>query len=461
MRVKEYGAMPFTMKTNEYSWNVFGTNVDTLDRRIKDVFKVAGLRRQSGDPVTYLGRHTGTRLLQHAGGSAEGGAARRGHSNGTASFHYTETPLPDLLRLAGNDSATPFIPAHHQASLHPLADAVLTILFPELDAHDKVLDARQREVDAMRGNADKVRTEEQLNDQQRLARSIRFTMRVALCCLVARPRSWEQWKILENEGTVWQRAKEANHRVVFALFRGNKDAIHAMEALALAVLRAEEAEIAGRAATPGEAITTQVVSAITEIREQAAARERMLLEQQQAMHQATVRYLMSMGQSNGDAPPPPEPLPPPPAEAPPAAPPPPSAATVAATAGARIKRKRESQEDVTHFSTWPNMGDALQYAKRELVPREKEEGAKWRLIPREDGTRDQSRHDMWFKYYNLAIAVGMLMRDGKSYDEAVVAVQVRFESFGMKAHTPFLRAIKEESKKRRDKDLIAAEILGL
>ena len=79
---------PFTMRTDEHSWKIIGTSVGTLDDRIKEVFKVAGVRRQHGDPITYLGRHFGTRLLQHAGGSSEGGAARRGHNNGTASFHY-------------------------------------------------------------------------------------------------------------------------------------------------------------------------------------------------------------------------------------------------------------------------------------------------------------------------------------------------------------------------------------
>ena len=122
---------------------------------LKMCSKSRGVRRQHGDPITYLGRHFGTRLLQHAGGSAEGGAARRGHNNGTASFHYTECPLPDLLKLAGNDSAKPFVPAHHNTNLHPLADAVLLILFPELDAAEKALDRRQKEVDAMRAIADR------------------------------------------------------------------------------------------------------------------------------------------------------------------------------------------------------------------------------------------------------------------------------------------------------------------
>eukprot|EP00966_Prymnesium_polylepis_P178318 4129427-Prymnesium_polylepis.1 len=80
-----------------------------------------------------------------------------------------------------------------------------------------------------------------------------------------------------------------------------------------------------------------------------------MLEQQQMMF----RQLMSMVTSNGEAPSPPEPLPPPPSEAPPSAPPAPSSATTGASTGARIKHKRESQDDVAHFSTWPDMGLAL------------------------------------------------------------------------------------------------------
>ena len=156
----------------------------------------------------------------------------------------------------------------------------------------------------MRAIADKVRTEEQLNDQERLLRSIRFACRIALCCLVARPRTWKQWAILEDEGTIWQRATSENHRVVVTLFAGNKDGIKAMNKLALAVRRAEEAEIAARLASPDQAITTQVVTAISEMRTAAATREAKMLEQQQVMF----RQLMSMVTSNGEAPAPPEPL---------------------------------------------------------------------------------------------------------------------------------------------------------
>ena len=149
VRARRRGPPPVAMGTDAASWRVLGTSAATLDRRIKDVFRVAGVERQVGDPVTYLGRHHGTRLLQHAGGTAEGGAIRRGHGNGTASFAYTECPLPDLLRLAGNDPAAPFTPAHLHASLRPAADAVLAHLLPALDAHDARLAARAAELAAL------------------------------------------------------------------------------------------------------------------------------------------------------------------------------------------------------------------------------------------------------------------------------------------------------------------------
>ena len=78
--------------------------------------------------------------------------------------------------------------------------------------------------------------------------------------------------------------------------------------------------------------------------------------------------------------------------------------------GVRLKHKRESQDDVAHFSTWPDMGLALSYAKEELAPREKTEGAKWRIIKREDGREDKSRDKQWRCYRSVVIAVGALMR---------------------------------------------------
>ena len=145
VRVALHGPPPFRMQTNDQSWRVVGSNANTLDQHIKNVFKIAGVRRQNDDPVTYLGRHYGTRLLQHQGGSAEGGAARRGHGDGkTSGFHYTECPLPDLLKLAGNDSECPFVPAHLNPELSEPADSVLKLLFPQLFSEEKSLEDRQQ-----------------------------------------------------------------------------------------------------------------------------------------------------------------------------------------------------------------------------------------------------------------------------------------------------------------------------
>ena len=156
------------------------------------------------------------------------------------------------------------------------------------------------------------------------------------------------------------------------------------------------------------------------------------------------------------------PLPPPPAEIPPEAPPAASNATVAPSAGARMKHKRESQDDVAHFSSWSDLGDALAYAKAELAPREAQEGTKWRVIKRADDREDKSRDKQWRCHRSLAIAVGILVRGGQSYADAVAAVHTRFIGEFNSKHTPFLKKINEEIGKMRacDAEAIAREVLG-
>eukprot|EP00966_Prymnesium_polylepis_P144818 3344074-Prymnesium_polylepis.1 len=151
----------------------------------------------------------------------------------------------------------------------------------------------------------------------------------------------------------------------------------------------------------------------------------------------------------------PPPAPPPPEHEVPPPPPPPPPAPIKG-----IKHKREAQDDVIHFSTWSDLGKALDYAKKELVPRETEEGAAWRILKREDGREDKSRDKQWRCYRSIAISVGILMNGGKSYSKAVECIQARFEGFGAKAHTPLLKAVNEEIKKIRDADSIAKEVLG-
>ena len=75
----------------------------------------------------------------------------------------------------------------------------------------------------------------------------------------------------------------SKHRAVLTLFAGNRDALEAMNQLALAVLRCEEAEIAGRQASPEGAVENAVVSAVKDAEERARVREEQMMRQNQAM----------------------------------------------------------------------------------------------------------------------------------------------------------------------------------
>ena len=264
-RARLHGPPPVSLRADARSWNLLGTKVTTLDRRLKDLFRVAGVRRQHGDPLTYLGRHFGSRLLQHAGGSAEGGAAWRGHGNGTASYAYTECPLPDLLRLVGNDPDAPFVPAHLVDELLPLAYEVVRALVPELDERASALDARHAAVDAMGRRDERVRTDEQLNGQSALLDALRYACAVGVLCLCARPRTWRRWAILETEATLWQRATSAGgQRLVYHVFGGVPAAVAPMARLAAAVRRSEEAELTARrvGGAPGGESAAAVADAV-------------------------------------------------------------------------------------------------------------------------------------------------------------------------------------------------------
>lgn len=492
VRVVLWGPPSFSMQVEEGSWKIFGSNASTLDRRLKEVFKVAGVRRQHMDPVTYLGRHFGTRLLQHQGGTTEGGAARRGHGDGkTAGFHYTECPLQDLLRLAGNFADAPFVPAHLRSELHALADAVLMHLFPALAEHERCIAARQREVDLLRGKeADQVRTAEQLCDQERLLRAVRFACRTAVCCLVARPRTWKQWTILEDAQTLWQRAESPQQRVIWLLFAGKGDALRTMNDLATGVRHFETGEILARKASPERTVSDAMVSAVERLSKEAEEREAKALAQQQRMldtladlvqtsrqegggggggpsarraqeeeekedddegRETTCSFAVTPASTSGSSSDPPASTSPPPL-------------LEAALVSCKTKHKRKCQEDVVYFSTWSSMADALAYARTELMPREMQDGAKWRIRKIDEGKReDKSRDKQWRCYRALAIAVAREMTASHdassscdagavpvmppitlSYEEAVRRLQSRFEGFGAKAHTPLLRALNAE-----------------
>jgi hypothetical protein len=424
VRVKVHGPPPFTMQTNESSWAIVGTSTGTLDARIKSLFRLAGLRRQMGDPVTYLGRHFGTRKLQHAGGSAEGGAARTGHTS-SARDHYTECPFPDMARLAGNDSTTPFVPAHHQPELLSYADDVLAHLFPQLAEEERVVGQRQTEVDRMGAKADRARTDEQLQDRERVLRALRFAARTALCCLVARPRSWKRWEIVESERTVWERSSGEGgpSRVVSLLFGGNEAAIAAMNALAAEVRRCEVAEIAARAAAPENALTAVLAAAVREVK-------KAITDGGGGAARAVTPELIG---ASGVTPPP-------------------------CHSGARIKQKRESQDDVTGVSRWASIEDALCYAREELAPRERETGAKWRIIKREGGREDRARNKQWVNYKTLAIAVGALESGGQTREGAFATLQARLDASSI---TSLIKALASEHKTLPNADALAEGVLGL
>ena len=223
VRRKLDGPPPFTMQVNGNAWKLIGSwaNPRTLETAFDSMFKVAKLDRQKGDVRFNIGRHAGSRFLQHQGGTAEGGAAMRGHGDGTARDHYTELPLEDQLRVAHNKADKPWMPAHLMEELSPFADAVLLLLFPELSNELQRVEKRLDEVNGMRGDISKIRTDEQLCQIKQLCIGLRRLCRVALCCIAARPRRWQGNTIIEDSSTLWQRVRDANHRAVRLLFDGD------------------------------------------------------------------------------------------------------------------------------------------------------------------------------------------------------------------------------------------------
>lgn len=462
MRIRMFSsAPPITMQLTEQSWRILGTSSDTLDTRIKAAFAVAGIRRQKKDPVTYLGRHFGTRLLQHAGGSSEGGAARTGHATKDARQTYTECPLPDLKRMVGRDVVPQ--PAHLHPDTQKAAAVVRDLLYPEYMSARNALDARQQEVDRIGGaRADRLRTEEQLNDQDRVLRALDMLTLTAVRILVARPRTWKQWKILETARSIWEeddqrRRDDSNevasthNRLLALLFKDKPEAVDAMNKLAAVVRRREEAEIVGRCTSPEALAATAFSEAVYKSNQQNHA----MLARIEAHLKPSVPPVLALAVDKG------------------------ALATdemtsitttttlTAPLVGARIKRKRELQEDVKPISEWTRISDMLAYARDTLAPLEKQHGRKWRDIPiegvTEDGRqrRDKSRDTLWRKYKTVAIAVGLR---GGPEEEAVADLQTMLHDLGERPYKRFDTALKAEVKMKNMPDAsteaLAAKMLG-
>jgi hypothetical protein len=126
--------------------------------------------------------------------------------------------------------------------------------------------------------------------------------------------------------------------------------------------------------------------------------------------------------------------------------------------GARIKQKRESQDDVTGVSRWASIEDALCYAREELAPRERETGAKWRIIKREGGREDRARNKQWVNYKTLAIAVGALESGGQTREGAFATLQARLDASSI---TSLIKALASEHKTLPNADALAEGVLGL
>lgn len=216
-----------------------------------------------------------------------------------------------------------------------------------------------------------------------------------------------------------------------------------------------------RKASPENAATERMVNAVKDLRAEADEREKRHQKNQQELLQQIIAVVQPA--TSSDVPPPP--VPPPPVSSLPVSVPE-SAILDAALAGTQTKRKRESQEDVTHFSHWTSVLDALEYAKAELAPQEKAaETAKdfsWRVRKKEGGGEDKSRDKQWRCYRTLAIAVALKMNEGVTETEAIDGLQKQFESFGSQAHTPLLKNLKElqTSLTRAESDALAKGVLN-
>ena len=202
---------------------------------------------------------------------------------------------------------------------------------------------------------------------------------------------------------MWQGGQ--SNRVVQYLFAGNAPAIDAMNRLAIQVRRCEESEIAARRASPENAASTAVVTAVQQMSERAAAREEEMMRQQRAVFEQLMRQVGGDAASVPPLPPRPEQVATDLMSRSPSQPP--SSVLSEALPGAREKRKAHSQDDVVGFASHPTLATALAYAREDLAPLERSEAHKWRRRRYEDGRKDNSRHNHWLKYRNLAIAVGL------------------------------------------------------
>lgn len=391
LRMRRRGLPPIRMELDDESWRVMGSDVGaSFETRTHRLFALAGLRRQKGDPLFNLGRHFGTRKLSHQGGTDAGNKKMKGHASGNPGT-YSEVPLPDLLRVMGNDPDAPFEPAHLSVveSDDGAAARAARALIPGLRTEREALARRMAEVDAMpvqRGI--QVRSEEHHAQRLRMLDAIEYACRVALACLVARPRSWKKWAIRTEEPTLWE-TRSSNALLAF-LFADRAEAVGLMDALATQVRAREDVELA-RPCT--SAVTTEFMTEV--------------VEQQREFMSEVVKQIRETSPPTV------------PGEAKPEAVAPKVLADPLPTV--RVHHAYRSQSDVVHYTTHASLAAALAYAREVLAPRERAHGHAWRVTKDASGRRDNSRDRQWGFYKQLAIAVGRIMEEGNTTEEAALA----------------------------------------
>ena len=112
------------------------------------------------------------------------------------------------------------------------------------------------------------------------------------------------------------------------------------------------------------------------------------------------------------------------------------------------------------FSSHPDLKSTFEYLRDELIPREKEDGAAWRIRKREDGREDKSRDRQYRIYRYFAIALGMEMaKESSTMEEAMAALQTRLDHSA--SHTAFVNQITKEVRAQPNADRYAKQLLGV
>ena len=259
LRMKQKRTHPsFKLGVDDNTWHLFGTKTTTIDARINEVYKCTASACEDGEdadtqrgyPVTYLGRHRGTILLQDEGGSKDGGEARTGHfSSGTAHPNYSGMPAPDRQRLTGTNPDNPRLAAHlRQDRTQAAADKALIKHVPGYSAIKAEFGAVKARMEYIRktystDRAKAMRTDEQLCTRRRYLRSLILVCQTAVCCIVARPRTWKRWVIDQSAQSLWE-MRCPTSRAVWELFDlGSVPECPEMDELAAVVRELEEEEI--------------------------------------------------------------------------------------------------------------------------------------------------------------------------------------------------------------------------